>query len=114
MLVHKEKKPFECKVCSIKFCQKSKLKSHISTVHEGKRPYECSICNGKFKHKGHLNAHNASIHERKVQYNISCSNFKDESKLNKHQSIKEISPLNAAFRISHLWDFSKLLAFSQH
>ena len=65
-LVHDEKKPFECNVCTVKFARKANLKQHIDTIHDGIRAFQCEFCNSTFTQKSTLKAHVKVIHKEKT------------------------------------------------
>mmetsp|Transcript_7069 Transcript_7069/g.12678 ORF Transcript_7069/g.12678 Transcript_7069/m.12678 type:complete len:347 (-) Transcript_7069:374-1414(-) len=61
---HSEGKPYKCKECSLRFVQKSALKSHVRIVHEKERPFVCELCDSTFGHKGDLNRHHMIKHQK--------------------------------------------------
>ena len=51
-----------CFICSDRFDQESKLKSHILSEHEGKGPYKCSKCEREFSRISSLKNHITNLH----------------------------------------------------
>ncbi|KHN88940.1 Zinc finger and SCAN domain-containing protein 10 [Toxocara canis] len=51
-----------CDFCDEKFKSQNQLREHCNFVHLNLRPYECRICNMKFARKGGLNRHNLTVH----------------------------------------------------
>ena len=61
-------RPYECKVCGVRFLTLSHLKDH-ETIHTGRR-FSCSVCNRKFLRSNQLKLHYENTHTRKL---FSCS-----------------------------------------
>ena len=51
-----------CFICSDRFDQESKLKSHILSEHEGKGPYKCLKCEREFSRISSLKNHITNLH----------------------------------------------------
>ena len=87
---NREKKPFGCNDCHVRFVKKGKLITHVLSVHEGKISHTCSICEKWFSSKEDLQIHSSAVHEEKKSCEISNTdinqtegNFEDVSKKSK-------------------------------
>ena len=67
--VHKnETKPFDCKMCPIKFRSQYDLRKHETCVHEKQKNYKCVLCVKTFGGKSYLTRHVKSVHEKVRPY----------------------------------------------
>ena len=68
--VSKQKRPFECAICTRSFKTKYYMNIHISSVHEGKKPFKCDYDQCKFSSAFSkcLKIHVAAVHERKKDF----------------------------------------------
>ncbi|XP_072179407.1 uncharacterized protein [Diadema setosum] len=99
MRVHNGEKPFQCKVCSRCFSQKSSLKRHMS-LHDPKhlyarKPFQCKVCSRFFTQQGSLNRH-MSLHDPKhfnarkpFQCKVCSRCFTQQGSLNRHMSLHD-------------------------
>ena len=78
-------KPFQCKICSKNFPQKSKLQDHIDSAHDHKR-FRCEFCNKELMRKSCLKKHLNSIHgpTKRLQCNFCVKTLKTKESLKKH------------------------------
>jgi len=85
MIIHQEKKPFQCQECSQSFNQARDLKTHTMQRHSSVRPHICGICGKGFVHKSYLMEH-MSYHTGERQFQCyHCGNrFQAQSALVKH------------------------------
>ena len=94
-LTHGEKL-YQCKVCSKKFLDNSKLRRH-SLVHSGEKPFRCDICNKKFSLDFNLRTH-LRIHSGEKPYACifpGCfKRFSQSSNLSAHEKTHEIQKKN--------------------
>ena len=49
-------KPYQCKICDVRFTQRNTLMLHKKAVHDGKK-YTCKICDKSFSFKTNLTRH---------------------------------------------------------
>lgn len=50
-LIHKEKQPYVCNLCSRKFAHPDNFKAHCIQVHKDERPFKCKFCGVGFGNK---------------------------------------------------------------
>ena len=61
MVIHSEKKAFECTLCYKGFHNMTKLREHMR-MHTGETPLHCEICNKGFRRHSNLSSHR-KIHD---------------------------------------------------
>ena len=61
MVIHSEKKAFECTLCYKGFHNMTKLREHMRR-HTGETPLHCEICNKGFRRHSNLSSHR-KIHD---------------------------------------------------
>lgn len=86
MIIHSDKKPFSCSICSKEFRTSREVYLH-SFVHTEDRPVKCpnSDCQKSFKTTGDLHKHQA-VHTAEILVCSVCDKgFKGERSLKKHQ-----------------------------
>ena len=83
---HKDKGPFNCKICQKLFSQKKTLFDHIAGIHEGKMPYKCRTCKTNFKTRALRKRHIIEFHEGKHpnQCKICETNYSSKKALKTH------------------------------
>uniref|UniRef100_A0AAR5PHX0 C2H2-type domain-containing protein n=1 Tax=Dendroctonus ponderosae TaxID=77166 RepID=A0AAR5PHX0_DENPD len=82
---HPGEKPFQCRICNLKFIQKKQLADH-QTGH--KKVYECKVCNKMWLYASDLARHLAShSEERPFSCNTCSARFKQKYQLIRHENI---------------------------
>ncbi|GIY41740.1 zinc finger protein 26 [Caerostris darwini] len=56
VLIHSNKRPYECYICNYTFKRSDSLRQHM-LIHSGEKPYECDFCAMRFKHRNSRNRH---------------------------------------------------------
>ena len=81
-----------CFICSDRFDQESKLKSHILSEHEGKGPYPCSKCEREFSRISSLKNHITHLHnENTTDENSDNSGENSDNSLENSEDSQEDS-----------------------
>lgn len=57
----REKRPFACELCELRFTTKQFLQRHY-IVHTEDRNYQCTLCANSYKYKKGLNRHYKKVH----------------------------------------------------
>ena len=65
--LHDPTRPFDCKICKLRFSLAETLQRHINTVHEKSRPFFCSICDKSFGLRSTLKNHIQLVHNINVE-----------------------------------------------
>lgn len=90
MLKHNDEKPYECKVCQMKFRSPFNLTRHMRG-HTDERPYNCKYCDRAFRTNGVLQGHER-IHtgEKPYQCGICNKNFRQKITLTLHMKVHQL------------------------
>jgi hypothetical protein len=62
--VHKNLKPFQCKICLNSFGRKDYLRFHVLGVHVNTNLFECQMCSTTFSFKASLRKHSIKFHQK--------------------------------------------------
>lgn len=98
---NREKRPFACELCELRFTTKQFLQRHY-IVHTDDRNYKCHLCSNSYKYKKGLNRHYKKAHYPHYKKEISCNSFtkvkitsenpeklKKPEKLENHQEVQK-------------------------
>jgi len=55
---------FKCKLCDLKFCKLSAVKTHVEINHLNIQQFQCGFCSVKFLRKNHLLEHSRNKHNK--------------------------------------------------
>lgn len=116
----REKRPFACELCELRFTTKQFLQRHY-IVHTEDRNYKCHLCSNSYKYKKGLNRHYKKAHFPHYKKELNCSSAikpksvsENTEKPKKHEKqIEDLKLTNDPSRIV-LLDITKIILTSPY
>ena len=79
--MNRKKKKFNCKICALRYPEKTSLKKHITSIHERKKKFNCDICPSSYHSKWNLDMHVSLFCLGRKEQNITIQPIEEGSKL---------------------------------